>query len=261
MVQIKYAVITMALVAGALVMMKPGKENKQMRVSPAFSTVAFEPVAVIELFTSQGCSSCPPADRLMAKTISDATRKQQKILALSFHVDYWNRLGWTDPFSNAAFTQRQNDYVSSLKLEGAYTPQMIVNGSNEFVGSDENALSSSLRKALSEKAEVSFSKLNSVQENDGSVKLSYSLEGNYAGCDIRFAMLSLKESTSVQRGENGGHTLVNENVVRQFISKKATASGEIAFAASPSPGKGNMALLAFVQKPASGKIIGAAMVN
>lgn len=224
------------------------------------STGAFEPVAVIELFTSQGCSSCPPADRLLAQTILNAKNNKQRIFALSFHVDYWNRLGWTDPFSNADFTARQNNYVSALKLGGAYTPQMIVNGTTEFTGSDEGSMKSALSRALKIKAGVNFTRLDTVWEA-GLLNVRYALEGNFAGADIHCALLSLHESTPVKKGENGGAVLKNDNVVRQFINSKALAAGELSFSKFPLSEKGNMAVIAYVQEKNNGRILGAAQYD
>src|SRR5215831_2449684 len=115
----------------------------------------FAPVAVIELYTSQGCSSCPPADRLLAQTIADANSAGKNIFAMEFHVDYWNQLGWTDPFSDHKFSERQQDYDSRLKTS-VYTPQMVVNGKTAFVGSAQSELKSALSSALQENAVVSF---------------------------------------------------------------------------------------------------------
>ncbi|GAB2814871.1 DUF1223 domain-containing protein [Ferruginibacter profundus] len=222
---------------------------------------AFEPVAVIELFTSQGCSSCPPADALLAQTINDAKKEGKHIFALSFHVDYWNRLGWADPFSSAAWSARQNNYVSVFGLDGAYTPQMIVNGKDQFVGSDKSALSESLNKALHSKAEINFKSLVATYNADKTIQLQYTLEGDLAGSIINVALVALQETTMIKRGENGGRTLSNENIVRQLISKNATASGEINFAASPTAVKENMAIIAFVQQEKTLKIVGAAMAK
>ncbi|MGG9963681.1 DUF1223 domain-containing protein [Ferruginibacter sp. SUN106] len=221
----------------------------------------FAPVAVIELFTSQGCSSCPPADALLAQTIASAKKDNKNIFALSFHVDYWNRLGWADPFSNAAYSARQSNYVTAFKLDGAYTPQMIVNGKDQFTGSDNDALSKSLSNALSINAGINFKTLTATCKDDKTIHLQYALEGELTGSAINFALVSLKETTIVKRGENGGHTLTNENIVRQLITTKAAASGEINFAASPVPEKENIAMVAFVQQEKSLKIIGAAMAK
>jgi hypothetical protein len=98
---------------------------------------------LIELFTSEGCSSCPPADRLLEKL---AAENNDKVYVLSFHVDYWNYIGWKDPFSQARFSQRQRNYARQFSLESIYTPQMVVNGVAEFVGSDEQKLRAAIAK-------------------------------------------------------------------------------------------------------------------
>src|ERR1700750_3357290 len=119
---------------------------------------SYRSFAVLELFTSEGCSSCPPADRLLPQLAS----ADAKILPLSFHVDYWDRLGWKDPFSNAAFSERQRAYINTLKIDGAYTPQMIVNGVDECTGSDKAALGSKLNKALDVQASAHFNSLTAT---------------------------------------------------------------------------------------------------
>ena len=225
------------------------------------SAQPFEPIAIIELFTSQGCSSCPPADALLTQTISDSKSTGNKIFALSFHVDYWNRLGWIDPFSDEKYSQRQNEYASVLNLQSVYTPQMIVNGTEEFVGSSKNDLQSALTKSLSSNAEVAFKLLTVTLQNETAPHINFSLEGNYEGCKINFALVSLSETTIVKRGENGGRTLKNENVVRQFISVPATADGELNFQSDNLTAENNMSVIAFVQRSSDMKIIGAALTQ
>ncbi|MEO5572659.1 MAG: DUF1223 domain-containing protein [Bacteroidia bacterium] len=224
------------------------------------STQNFETVTVIELFTSQGCSSCPPADRLLSETISDAKKHDKKIFALSFHVDYWNRLGWADPFSDKKFSQRQSEYATILNLQTVYTPQMIVNGSHEFVGSSKNELEDALNKSLSTKPMANFKTLESTLQIGNPIHVKYELDGNYAKCKINFALVSLSETTLIKRGENGGRTLKNENVVRQFISIPAAENGEISFDLSPVPASSNTAIIAYIQR-SDLKIVGAAMTE
>lgn len=219
----------------------------------------FEPVAVIELFTSQGCSSCPSADRLLSQTIADSKKDGKKIFALSFHVDYWNRLGWTDPFSERKYSERQSMYASAMKGSSVYTPQMIVNGSSQFVGSDENELNDAIKKSLNEKSFATFKTLSVTNGEGEALRVQYALEGDIAGSKINFALVSLNETTYIKRGENSGRTLKNENVVRQFISKPTDISGEIEFAFSPVSGKNNIAVVAYIQRNSDLKIIGAAM--
>lgn len=101
-------------------------------------------VAVIELFTSEGCSSCPPADALLRQINLKQTSAGQLIVGISEHVTYWNSQGWRDPYSSPVFTERQSAYASGLSVEGSYTPQMVLNGREQFVGSNGNALQKAL---------------------------------------------------------------------------------------------------------------------
>ncbi len=221
----------------------------------------FEAIAVVELFTSQGCSSCPPADKLLAETIENAKKSDKKIFALSFHVDYWNRLGWRDPFSKKEFSDRQSAYVSKLNINGAYTPQMIVNGVNEFVGSNEKALNKNIEQALHTKSLVQFASFSTTFYDNKTVKLNYALEGNYKNCSINFALISLKETTQVKNGENGGRTLTNENIVLQLKTEniQPEGKGETTLQIPVEIQKKNTAIVAFIQQKNDYKIIGAAM--
>ncbi len=235
----------------------PGKTAEQNNEQQNSPVGVFQPVAVLELFTSQGCSSCPAADRLLAHTISNAGKEGKNVIALSFHVDYWNRLGWPDPFSAKEYSDRQSQYASRLNLNGVYTPQMIVNGAREFVGSDEADLKDALNKSLRTNTTTAFTSL-SASMNDKAPKVKFAIEGDYTACKINFALVSLSETTVIKRGENGGLTLTNENVVRQFVSIPAAAEGEISFKANPLPAGTNMAIVAYIQKTGDLKIIGAA---
>ena len=219
----------------------------------------FEPIAVVELFTSQGCSSCPPADKLLSKTKVNTTGK--RIFLLSFHVDYWNRLGWKDPFSNKKYSQRQTDYATGLNLQGPYTPQMIINGKAEFVGSDEIALQKNVEQSLSVKATVAFLKLT-TEKNDAGITISYKLDGGYKDNTINLALVADKETTAIKAGENDGLTMVNENIVKYFATENIgeTGEGTIKIQVSNSP-QVNWRLVAFVQNKKTNYIVGAASQN
>jgi len=217
----------------------------------------FKPVAVIELFTSEGCSSCPPADKLLAKTVSSGNKS---VFALSFHVDYWNRLGWKDSFSTAQFSERQNMYVSAMHINGAYTPQMIVNGATEFVGSDALLLNAALTKSLNTKSEAGFTNL-SLLNTGKSLTVNYSLDGDYNNSQIHFALITLHTFTAVKSGENGGHILEHTNVVRQFLSSAAASSGHIIFDNISGYNASNTAVVAYVQKRNNLQIVTAAMAK
>lgn len=222
-----------------------------------YSSVDFKPVAVIELFTSQGCSSCPSADALLRKTIQQAEKDGSNIFALSYHVDYWNRLGWKDPFSSSAFSERQNKYVSRMQLNSAYTPQMIVNGNREFVGSDSRRLQGALQSALTQNASVRFITL-SVEKNSSTLKVIYTIEGNIKSSMINFALVSSTETTEIKRGENSGKTLVNENVVISLSAKDADKQGQIEIPVIKE--NGQQAIIAFIQNKNNLEITGAAKV-
>lgn len=169
---------------------------------------------VVELFTSQGCSSCPPADRLLAAL---GAAGEGSIIPLAFHVDSWNHIGWTDPFSSAEWTRRQAQYVRKLKAKGPYTPQAVVDGAVALLGSDEKAIRASIDAAAARPAGVIALALD---EHDAAlavradVLLPDALRGR--GLDLMVAIFETGLVTPVKRGENGGRTLRNEYVVRRF---------------------------------------------
>jgi len=220
-------------------------------------TDGFEPVALIELFTSQGYSSCPPADKLLAKTIADAGKDGRKVYALSFHVDYWNRLGWTDPFSDHKYSERQSAYVSKMKLESAYTPQMVINGTHELVGSDAKALTQNIGQVLLTKSLIAFRKLTTTSGVGKPIHVDYELAGDISNSHVLFALVNFSETTVVKRGENGGHTLQSQNVVHQLLEKEAARTGAVDFAPTSVAGAGNMEVVAFVQAQEKFKVVGA----
>jgi hypothetical protein len=164
---------------------------------------------LIELFTSQGCSSCPPADELL-RTLG----REPGVIALAFHVDYWNEIGWRDPFSAPEWSQRQRDYVRALRLSTAYTPQVVVNGQWQMVGSDRRAIREAMRNASAQKPEA---------------HLSIDAEGRLTARSSRpltlwVANVESAFTTSVTRGENKGRKLRNDYVVRK-LTKLGTVNG------------------------------------
>lgn len=177
--------------------------------------------AVVELFTSEGCSSCPPADELVAKIQKES--KDQPVYILAYHVDYWNHLGWKDVFSSAEFSKRQSDYANYLNLQSVYTPQIVVDGKAEFVGSQEGTLRNAIRKSL---LKIATSQLNltvSKISND-KISLKYSTEGADKNSALFIAFIQKSASTKVERGENGGHTLSHVQIVRKL--QKVILKGE-----------------------------------
>jgi hypothetical protein len=215
----------------------------------------FKPIAVIELFTSEACSSCPPADKLAAG-LADGLANSDSIFILTYHVDYWNRLGWKDSFSRHEYTERQSAYVSQLALETAYTPQIVVNGQYELVGGDEDMLAAAIDKSLQAKSTASFTRLTAQSDNNG-ITVNYQLNAKPDNCKLNFALISIKATTEVKAGENRGHKLHHANVVRQLIQTPVAESGKVVFKNIPAGGVENLAVIAFVQR-SDLKIIGAA---
>lgn len=218
-----------------------------------------KPVAVVELFTSQGCSSCPPADRLLTEISKQAIAGGQAVYALSFHVDYWNRLGWKDPFSNHQYTARQQRYARLFNLGSVYTPQAVLNGSHEFVGSNRARLTSLLTNALNEPARVGVQV--SATRQDKTITVNYSLTGVVPGTLINVALVSESVSTVVSRGENAGHTLLHNNVVRAFTTIRATQTGKTTLMIPEDFDYENGAVVAYVQDEKSLTTLGAGRVK
>ncbi|MCB9643196.1 MAG: DUF1223 domain-containing protein [Myxococcales bacterium] len=171
-------------------------------------------VAVIELFTSEGCSSCPPADEVLAKIVSLSKRHKLPVYGLSFHVDYWNNLGWTDPFSRRHFSQRQSEYAQLLGGTSVYTPQMIVNGRWGFVGSRHWTAQKILRRALSSPSQGHLALRAKVKGSKISAR--FLAKDFPMGTHLRVALVEQKQRVYVPRGENAGRTLHHVNVVRVF---------------------------------------------
>lgn len=182
---------------------------------------AAKPVAVVELFTSEGCSSCPPADALLTKLIKEHEAAGD-LIALSFHVDYWDRLGWKDPWSTAAATARQQWYANRLG-SSLYTPQMVLNGNDEFVGSDAERARTRIAAALKSTPRwtLAVEVTSGTKENEIAVHATLERAGGTSSTsdkapDVVVAIVERGLTSSVRRGENAGRTLTHDNVVRAF---------------------------------------------
>lgn len=176
---------------------------------------AVERPIFVELFTSEGCSSCPPADALLAELAN-----RPDVLALSFHVDYWDRLGWKDPFSSAAATRRQHRYAELLGLSTVYTPQIIVDGKWQAVGSDRNEVEQALGSAQRVREEVPVS----LAIDGGHVRITLGVGRRGASAAVLLIGFDRRHVTEVTRGENGGRTLAHIDVVRS-IEEVAQSDG------------------------------------
>ncbi|HEY3770974.1 MAG TPA: DUF1223 domain-containing protein [Candidatus Angelobacter sp.] len=218
--------------------------------------VAARRAVVVELFTSEGCSSCPPADELLGHLRQDLSARNIQVIPLGFHVDYWNSLGWKDRFSSADFSARQEQYARSLKVDGPYTPQMVVDGETEFVGSSSGQANSAISHAASQPA------LATVKVSVSGDQLSVEVKATHA--DTGNVMLAITEdnlTTNVGSGENGGYTLHHTAVVRELRQLGLLHDGSFAATVpiklAQDWKRENLHAVVFVQEGASGKIQGA----
>ncbi|MEO7766026.1 MAG: DUF1223 domain-containing protein [Ferruginibacter sp.] len=181
--------------------------------------------AVIELFTSEGCSSCPAADAEVEKV---AASNPGNVYVLGFHVDYWNRLGWTDEFSNPAYSTRQREYADHFKLDGVYTPQVIVNGGEQMVGSDDSRLQQSVASGIQNKTNRPI-QLSASATAGNTVLLTYQVEAPPSNTVTNIALVQVAAQTQVKRGENEGRTLRHINIVRDFKTVGNGQNGSVSF--------------------------------
>ncbi|KPM30389.1 Hypothetical protein I595_3550 [Croceitalea dokdonensis DOKDO 023] len=177
------------------------------------------PIVVLELFTSQGCSSCPPADVLLEKVKSQFPKK---VFALSYHVDYWNYIGWKDPFSKAAYTKKQQEYNRKFKSNTNYTPQLVVNGATHVVGSNTQKVQAAIGKFGQQNSENGV-KIVSYAKDKGKVEVRYMILGALDNKLLRAVLVINERVTSVPRGENRNRSLKNTNIVIAESYQEATS--------------------------------------
>jgi hypothetical protein len=226
------------------------------------------PTAVIvELFTSEGCSSCPPADALLKELSEQQKVKGVQIVALEEHVDYWNHLGWKDPFSAAEFSQRQDEYAHVFGSDGVYTPQMVVDGQSEFVGSHGAAAREAIEKAGNQ-PNVEIALVPGT--NSSPEKLSFEVRVKSMNgiaprgeTELWLAVTEKGLQTNVKAGENSGETLKHAAVVRRLrkiVSVRDPAGYQRQIQVEVDPGwkKENLTVAVFLAEEKSRKIIGAA---
>lgn len=206
---------------------QPGAAGTNANDSRPVELVALapSPAAVVELFTSEGCSSCPPADENLAAIADDGERKGQRVFTLEFHVDYWNDLGWVDPFSSPTYSERQRVYARELGLTGIYTPQMVVNGREELVGSRRDAAQAAIRRALATPATIAVAvKATRLENVPTSIQVDYQVSAEGA-VDLNLALALDTAQTQVTRGENANRTLRHRHVVLAFATRHVEKTG------------------------------------
>ena len=232
--------------AALLALICLGVELGSARNLPAQSNSPRGP-AVVELYTSQGCSSCPPADALLGEL-----SQMPNVLALAFHVDYWDSIGWRDHFALPTAVRRQQQYVETLGLSSAFTPQVVVDGRSSFVGSDK-------RRILAAIAEPLNTIPISVEVARGVLTVSVPEPLDRERYDVNLIAYLPQADTNVERGENSGRTLREFNIVRQFRSLGVWNGRESVFRAPVDSFPADATRIAvLLQRDQQGPIVGSA---
>ena len=236
-----------------------------VRNSGAVSTKSPATPVLVELFTSEGCSSCPPADKFLQK-LDEQPVPGAEMIILSEHVDYWNHLGWKDRYSAHVYSERQNTYAKRFHLESVYTPQMVVDGVSEFVGSNTAAANKALAKAIAvPKIPVHLS-LISVGLGTAEAHVETGTLGTSFGvgeAEVYIALALNRAESQVSSGENAGHKLEHVAVVRELrkigvLKQAQTFTEDVRLDLRSVPS--NARLISFLQEPQQGKVLGVAQL-
>ena len=236
--------MTLALLTG---MTTFGQNNTEKSTNKGF--------AVLELFTSEGCSSCPPADALMGMIQKE--NKDNNVYVLSYHVDYWDKQGWKDIFSNPEYTKRQYTYSDWLGISQIYTPQVIINGKTQLIGSQETAVRTALKNALAKPASTELS-LTAIQI-DNSITINYKISSITKGSSLLLAIVQKSAVSNVKRGENAHRVLNHFQIVHQLktIALTASGSGKAKINLPKGFNTTDFEIIGFVQNNLNGSILGA----
>lgn len=222
----------------------PQRQSEKPKLNKGF--------AVLELFTSEGCSSCPPADELFGRIQQQAGDKP--IYLLSYHVDYWNRLGWKDAFSSPDFSKRQYQY-NNLFTSQVYTPQLIINGQSEFVGSNENDTRKTISAALDGKQTTTLNL--STQQKANNLFVNYQIKGELVEGKLLIALVQKHATSQVQAGENSGRTLSHAQIVRSLntFTLDNTGKGTVNIKLLPGYSNDGWEVIGMIQNPKTGEIM------
>lgn len=242
-----------------------GRTEGQRKAEIALPSGQESAVVVAELFTSEGCSSCPPADALLQRLAHEELVPGVRVLTLGEHVDYWDRLGWRDPFSSASFSNRQSEYETRVFHTGSvYTPQLVIDGRLQQVGSDLNAIRRAISQAARErKANVSVTaRMSEADQFRVEVKVSSAQPAVRDTADVIIAVTEDQLASDVTRGENRGRVLKHGSVVRSLtalgpLTNRDVFSEATSIPIAPAWVTRNINIVAFVQERNSRRIVGA----
>jgi hypothetical protein len=234
-------------------------------VPRSFAQKAARMPVIIELFTSEGCDTCPPADKYLQRLLQDQPIDGVEIIALAEHVDYWDRLGWSDPFSSSLFSKRQNYYADFFKHDSVYTPQMIVNGTRELRGKDGNK---PIEDAAKDRIGIIKLTISKAVEGTVSLKVKVTKLPAISSGDQAIVFLAVTEdelTSNVLRGENSGRKLKHMAVARILRTIGEVRGEETILSADLTLEKDwkrdDLSVVAFVQEVGSRRILGAVKIG
>jgi len=211
--------------------------------------------AVIELFTSESCSSCPVADKFLIELTNQAKIEKKRIFALGFHVDYWNYLNWVDEYSNKKYSNRQREYATTIVGSSVYTPQIIINGKHQLSGYKKHLVKQLIEKELSNPKDSLFD-IKAEIKND-SLALFIKLKNKMPSLVLNAALVETGLSNNVSSGENSGRKLTHANVVREFISKPITDSLKLTLPIPPELNRKKSSVIVYVHSKIHSEILDA----
>ena len=243
-----------------------GLQGESKAAATEASSADIHPV-LVELFTSEGCSSCPPADALLQKMDASQPVAGAQLIVLSEHVDYWDHDGWKDPYSSPALTERQAAYARTLRLETPYTPQFIVDGTSEMQTDNPQQVGRIFHEAAAaRKVSVRISEVSVDAGNPGVLRTRVEADGisSKNNADLYVAVALDRVESQVLHGENGGRHLTHVAVVLELTKigklQKGKGFGDtVQLKLKPGTDPKNVRVVAFVQEPGPGKLLGAAL--
>lgn len=228
---------------------------------PASAPMAKRKAVVVELFTSEGCSSCPPADALLTRLGGGRSSNGAEVIPLGFHVDYWNYLGWQDRFSSHVYTARQEQYAAKFQ-EGPYTPQLVVDGQTQLVGNDSSGAENAIAQAAGREQQVD---VQLSWKDSQTLQVVATAADTNTAAQVLLAITENGLSTSVAAGENGGRVLHHSAVVRDFRVLGQLSHGLLQTDVPLQPAKDwklkDLRLVVFAQSSPAGPIAGAAAIS
>lgn len=252
------------------------KMNIDDKTAKVVKPTANQRAVLVELFTSEGCSSCPPADRVIKELANEQPIANANIIVLSEHVDYWNRLGWQDPYSSKEFSLRQNNYAQVFRNDSVYIPQMVINGTYELNGSDKEKALELISKSANKptcQIEVNYQELKkntlNIDINITDLSILNPTQVNTSN-EIILAVAEDNLSSSVIRGENAGRKLLHISVVRKLtvlgqinVNKNNSSNykSSVIIDLSDKWQRDNLKIVVFVQNHKTREVFGISQIN